>query len=405
MSAYACEPGKGSEPGVGWSIAKEMAQHHDVWVLTRANNRAVIEEAMRRDPTRGLKFVYSDLPNWAQFWKRGRRGVHFYYYLWQLRALSVARALHTEVKFDLVHHVTFVRYWAPSFLCFLDLPLVWGPVGGGETAPRSFWVNAGGWSLLYETSRSVAGWIGGHGPFVRATARRSVIALATTDESAARLRAIGSRRVETLSQVGLPAEELDRLGGTRRGGGDAVRFVSVGQLIHLKGFDISLRAFASANIPGAEYWFIGDGRERQALERLAERLGVADRVRFCGMMPRVEVLARLRDFDVMLHPALHDSGGCASVEGMAAGLPVICLDLGGPATQVTPEAGFKIPARNPEQASRDMAAAMLALAGDKELRSRLSRGARERARREFCWSAKAERFNAIYAQAISGSDG
>ncbi|HLE82176.1 MAG TPA: glycosyltransferase family 1 protein, partial [Dehalococcoidia bacterium] len=39
ISAYACEPGKGSEPNVGWNVAREMARQHDVWVLTRANNR------------------------------------------------------------------------------------------------------------------------------------------------------------------------------------------------------------------------------------------------------------------------------------------------------------------------------------------------------------------------------
>ena len=87
---------------------------------------------------------------------------------------------------------------------------------------------------------------------------------------------------------------------------------------------------------------------------------------------------------------------------MAAGLPVICLDLGGPATQVTAEFGFKIPARDPDQASRDIAAAMIELARDEELRRRLSRGARERVRQEFCWSAKAKRFDFIYRQVLAG---
>ena len=44
MSAYACEPGKGSEPGVGWNWALQAAQFHEVWVVTRANNRAAIRE-------------------------------------------------------------------------------------------------------------------------------------------------------------------------------------------------------------------------------------------------------------------------------------------------------------------------------------------------------------------------
>ena len=303
-----------------------------------------------------------------------------------------------------MHHVTFVRYWAPSFLCFLGVPFVWGPVGGGESAPRSFWGGAGWRSVLYEGSRELARWIAEKGPFVRATARRSAIALGTTDESAARLRALGSRCVETFSQIGLSDDEFEQLGETRGKLKDGIRFLSVGELIHWKGCDISLRAFAQANIAGAEYWLIGDGRDRWRLEQLVSALGIADRVRFFGKVPRQAVFNRLRECDVMLHPALHDSGGWAAVEAMAAGLPVICLDLGGPATQVTANSGFKIPARDPDQASRDIAAAMIELAQDKELRCRLSNGARQRVRQEFCWSAKAERFNSIYRRVVAAKN-
>ena len=49
MSAYACEPNKGSEPGIGWQWAMETARlGHEVWVLTRANNRSAIEEKMAK---------------------------------------------------------------------------------------------------------------------------------------------------------------------------------------------------------------------------------------------------------------------------------------------------------------------------------------------------------------------
>ena len=46
VSAYACEPGKGSEPGAGWLWARAAARRHEVWVLTRANNREAIEAAL-----------------------------------------------------------------------------------------------------------------------------------------------------------------------------------------------------------------------------------------------------------------------------------------------------------------------------------------------------------------------
>src|SRR4051812_45653270 len=104
LSAYGCDPGGGSEGGVGWNMAREMANCHEVWVLTRANNRPEIEAELSSHPIPGLHFAYYDLPRWARWWKRGQRGVRLYYYLWQLGIYCVAKRLHREVGFDLAHH-------------------------------------------------------------------------------------------------------------------------------------------------------------------------------------------------------------------------------------------------------------------------------------------------------------
>jgi glycosyltransferase involved in cell wall biosynthesis len=100
----------------------------------------------------------------------------------------------------------------------------------------------------------------------------------------------------------------------------------------------------------------------------------------------------------MLHPVLHDSGGCASMEAMAAGRAVICLDLGGPAIQVTSEVGFKLPARNPEETVTSMALALVKLAQDLPLRRRLGSNARVRSRSEFSWENKGRLLRDLYAK-------
>jgi hypothetical protein len=60
MSAYSCEPGKGSEPGVGWNFVRAVAKYHEVWVLTRPDEgREVIEAELARNPIPNLHFVTS----------------------------------------------------------------------------------------------------------------------------------------------------------------------------------------------------------------------------------------------------------------------------------------------------------------------------------------------------------
>ena len=137
LSAYACEPGKGSEPEVGWLWATELADAgHEVWVITRQANRHAIEMNLGDQPRPRLHFVFYDLPAWARRWKRGARGVHLYYALWQWGAYRVAKRLTREINFDCVHHVTFVGMRAPSFMGLLGLPFFLGPVSGGESVPE-----------------------------------------------------------------------------------------------------------------------------------------------------------------------------------------------------------------------------------------------------------------------------
>src|SRR5512141_2006914 len=127
LSVYACQPGKGSEAGVGWNWVRQMARFHEVWAITRTSNASAILEAVAADPMPNVHWIFFDLPRWARFWKRGERGLRPYYYMWQIGAYRLARRLHAQVHFDLVHHVTFVNYWLPSFMALLPVPFIWGP--------------------------------------------------------------------------------------------------------------------------------------------------------------------------------------------------------------------------------------------------------------------------------------
>jgi glycosyltransferase involved in cell wall biosynthesis len=401
VSAYACEPGQGSEPGLGWKMPREMAQRHDVWVITRSNNRHAIELELAQRPVSNLHFHYFDLPHWARWWKRRQRGVQLYYYFWQVGAYLVARRLCHSVRFDIVQHVTFVKYWAPSFMALLPMPFIWGPVGGGESAPRAFLRDFGWRGRMYELIRAVARALGEYDPFVRLSARRSALALATTEQTAERLRTLGASDVRVFSESGISDMELEELSQYRKTEVQPVRFISIGRLLHWKGFHLGIRAFARLDGLGAEYWILGDGPERRRLEALAEELGIADRVRFWGNVPRLEAFRRLGQCTALIHPSLHDSGGMVCLEAMASGRPVVCLDLGGPSMQVTEQSGFKVPALDPDQAIRDIAAAMSSLARDPDRRARMGIAARSRVNEHFIWSSKRARLDAYYGDVVS----
>ena len=398
VSAYACEPDKGSEPGVGWNWVMQASRFHDVWVLTRSNNRPAIERALQRTPRRNVRWVYVDLPPLLRWWKRGSRGIHLYYYLWQIAAYFAARRLDRHVGFDVVHHVTFVSYWKPTLLPLLGKPIVWGPVGGGESAPRSFLRTMTMRGRCFEHLRNAARAVGERDPFVRGAARHARAVLVTTNETGDRVSALGATDVRVLSQVALCEADIARLADVEVRHEGPFRIVSVGRLVEWKGFHLALDAFAEMRkqLPSSEYWLIGDGPARPRLEDTVRRLRLDTSVRFLGSVPRATTFARLAECDVLVHPSLHESGGWVCAEAMAAGRPVICLALGGPALHVTPDIGYAVAATSPGAATADMASAMLVLARDPLLRARMGSSARRTVAESCTWMARGDVMAELY---------
>ncbi|QUY44831.1 glycosyltransferase family 4 protein [Acaryochloris marina] len=402
LSAYSCEPGRGSERGVGWNVACEVAKRHQVWVLTRPDeSKDAIEAELAANPIPNLHFVYFTLPFWQDSMRFGHSGaIQIHYYLWQIQAYFVARQLHQEIGFDVTHHVTFVKYSAPSLLSFLPVPFIWGPVGGGESAPFPFWKDFSLNARIYELTRDLVRNIGQRDPLVGLTIRNSSVVRATTDDTARRLHRMGATEVQIIPEVGLLDAEIADLNQSPLSVSQPIRFISMGRLLHWKGYHLGIQAFAKADLPDAEYWLVGEGPELDALQNLAQYCGVANQVKFWGRLPREETLKRLAQSHVLVHPSLHDSGGWVCIEAMASGRPVICLDLGGPAIQVTEHTGFKISAQSPEQVIGDLAVAMQKLTHDPNLRIKMGKAGRQRVDKNFSWKVVGECLDKLYEDTV-----
>lgn len=399
MSSYACQPDLSSEPGAGWNTAVQMCQDHEVWVLTNPEHRPFIEQ---NEAHRQIHWVYVDPPHFLTFFRKGERGRRIHYYLWQIWAYFSAKPLVREQDFDLIHHVTYASYWTPSFLALLPVPFLWGPVGGGESAPAPFRRELSRNSQIKEIVRDTVRWLSEHlDIFVRKTSQRAVVVLSTSTETEAKLKQLGSRDIRISSDIGLADNHLlPLLAVPIRENPSPVRFISMGRLIGWKGYHLSIRAFALLlkDEPNCEYWVLGTGAEKERLEQLALDCGIGDKIRFWGRVPREEVPERLAECDILLHPSLHETGAWTCPEAMAAGRPVICLDLGGPATNVTDETGIKVPAETPEVTVQKYAQAMLWLAREHDLRRKMGEAGRIHVQETFSWQAKREFYNQLYEE-------
>ena len=138
LSAYACEPNRGSEPGNGWNWALHLAlEGHDVLMMTCPDGRQAIDEQLNEiGNSISLRVKYVDVPIWVKLFLKGRIGVFAHYYFWQKFALMAAKNLSKNV--DVIHHVTWGSIKGGSELWRLHKPFIFGPVGGGQVAPSGF---------------------------------------------------------------------------------------------------------------------------------------------------------------------------------------------------------------------------------------------------------------------------
>ena len=351
IGAYACEPSQGSEPAVGWHWAHEAANAgHDVWVVTRRNNRRAIESASQEGapaPT----FEYLDLPRPFLWMKQrfGHPGLLAYYYAWQVALGVTAHRLHRRVGFDLAHHVTFVNDWLPSGLCLLPVPFVWGPVGGStHRLPDAVELDLPAYARRHEIVRSsIQAAFRRFDPFVALTRKRAKLILVYTREGLDAFSGRERARARAVVHIGISRDEPARRASARvAGDAPRVRILTGGRLVHWKGYDLLIEGFGrfvrAAPDVDARLIVTGSGRYQETLEAIAVREGVRAQVDFVGFLPRRDDVAELmRDCDLYALPTLRDGPPVALLEAMGYGLPVLCLDIGATAELVPDEAGIK----------------------------------------------------------------
>lgn len=400
MSAYACEPGKGSEPEVGWQWALQMARFHEVTVLTRANNRSAIEPAL--EALRGRQplptFIYHDCSRLLLNLKRRAKAVQIYYVLWQRSARDLVARLHRQNRYDLMHHVTFAAFRYPAAIWGHGAPCIWGPIGGIMSIPSSLlpWRHPA--SLRHEAFRRANNlWQGAPFHALRKRARATTLILVSTREMKQTLACLGFDS-EVMQTIGLQPTELPFQPHQQREG--PLRLLFVGKVITLKGIDLALEALEQSQT-SAVLTVIGTGNYLEAAKRQAERLGLCERVRFEGRLPREEVLKVYPHHAVFLIPSLHDTGSYAVIEAMFNELPVICLDCGGPAVLVQAGCGIKLPLGGRAKVIADLAGAIRYYDRNRAAIPEHGKAAREVILREFDWDKKGVQMNDRYLEAVT----
>jgi glycosyltransferase involved in cell wall biosynthesis len=256
-------------------------------------------------------------------------------------------------RFDLVWHLTFANAWLGSLAPLVGSPFVYGPVGGGVSMPWQLLWGARFRATFSELARAGAR-IGGRylNPAARLAWRRAAVILVQNEETAQWLPA--RHRAKAVVFQNAVIDEVS--GPSPRPQRDRRVALFAGRLVHWKGAELAVQALA--RVPRWELVIHGSGPEQDRLRRVATNLDIEDRVSFAGDVDRETLLERMRtEFDAFLFPSLHDDSPWVVAEAVGAGLPVICLDRGGPPL-LAGAAAIVVKCSRREATIRDLAAAL-----------------------------------------------
>jgi D-inositol-3-phosphate glycosyltransferase len=180
------------------------------------------------------------------------------------------------------------------------------------------------------------------------------------------------------------------------------RLVTVGRPVPRKGFAVVVEALAG--LPDTELLVVGGADasghdpELDRLRGLADRLGVADRLRCLGQVPRASMPALLRSADAVVCAPWYEPFGLVPLEAMACGVPVVAAAVGGMLDSVADGvSGLLVPPQDPA-ALRDALAALLAAP---DLQARMGAAGRQRVLEHYTWPRVAAATADAYAAALA----
>lgn len=397
-TTYAVNPYKGSEDGMGWNFILQIARFNRVIAITRENNQEAIARYMEENPSdlyANIEFLYFDLPYWMRFWKKGSRGAMLYYIMWQYGIVSFIKK--QTITYDIVHNVNFHNDWTPSFIWKLGKPFVWGPVGHHPLIPsqylepyaKKYWikdrltwmVKQYFWKFSYHLDQC----------------KKKANHILCMNDSVPKVLGLSYKYSVT------PSVATQDLGWLEHQNNDIFTVISAGRFVPLKGFDLTIVAFAKMikSMPyedknKCQMILVGSGPEESKLRKMCSNLKIEHHVKFISWIERDALMQLFKTSSVFLFPS-HEGAGMVVAEALSFGLPVICLDNVGPGAFIDKTSGIKIEKSDYEHTTEGLSTALKTLYFDASLRSKMRMGARKRFENIFHWDRRGEQLQKIYA--------
>lgn len=389
LSAYSCLPNSGSENGLGWNTLLSAAKVLEkVYLVTKKSNAIKIEKWKEQnvDMFWNVEFVYVDIPTVIRKMP-GHMGQIIRYEYFQRKLVEVVKGVTSKDKIDFCQHVTWASFIRKNYLYELGLPVILGPVGGGEMIPKQV-------DCTLSIKERMTEWLRYNAVKKVSTSKihekifdTAVLILTTTNESKMMIPKKYHNKIIVEQAIG-----IDKTDYKKKAKQSNEKFIVLmsGRMLYWKGFDIGIEAFKkfAEMCPDVELHIFGDGEKRKELERLSQTSKTI--IHFHGNVSHNEMLKYYKNGTVFLNCSLHDSGSFVVLESMANGLPVITINTGGPSVLTDESCAIRVNPSRVNNMVNEIADALRELYDNREKSAEMGQKAQERAFAFFDYDKKYE---------------
>lgn len=391
ISAYACSPYQGSEGAVGWGYVSILLQYFEVHVVVEEVKFKSDLESYFRDNQQpsNLHIYYVKKQRSRLLRKLYPPSYYLFYNIWQIKVLALAKQLDKVHNFYACHHLTLVGFRQPGYLFYLNKKFIWGPIGGLQSFPiHLFPLLPLGSKLYYIIYNLLNLWDKRFNLQVKnATNAASSILVASMHEKEA-FQKLSHRSLTILPEIGIDCKQISTTPSSVRQKNSPLKLLWVGQFIPRKCPQLLLKALLTlSNDVDYRCDMYGNGPLKRTAISLLKKYNLESKVQIKGVVPRSIILRRMRQSHALIITSLREINSMISVEAMASGLPIICLDTFAFAESLRAGAGIVISTEDCSDVHIKVADAIRFLYHNEESRANMSSIALKVAR-SFSWEAK-----------------
>lgn len=341
LSAYSCEPNRGSEMELGWQAVEELASTAaEVVVVTKTNSQGAINQYLTSDESsttrfHNIEFIYYRLPLWIRKWSGTFFGQQFNAYLWEIGLFFFLLKRYKKDAFDIAYKVTIGSYRFPSLIWYFAIRFIWGPFCSGEHLPLKFLRIFSLRGMSQEIIRLIIQRLALVDPLIILTLYKADHILTITQDTYQRLPAFARHKARVITYQHLTADRsaFDPVEEITLSQKRNLKLLYIGRLLEWKGIMLVLQALKQSNKRlDYEFTIIGDGPSKKYYEKYIQTHHL--NVVFVPPrdLPRRKLSAYYLKHDLFIFPGLHGTGSYVMVEAQLHQRPVLRLDITAPAS-------------------------------------------------------------------------